>query len=532
MNTIAMKVNQANLVKSLKFSFTNRSTVLSEMMQNSRRAKAAQVVFDFTPDTQTLRVIDDGCGIDSIETLLTVAESGWDAEVMAHDHPFGIGFISALFACRHITVVSKSGCLSADTADILSFLPVAVTSVDDWDGKTCITLLGVGLDEKDIEATLKKLAQGFPIPVLYNGNVLERQYALDSGLQFVSTDIGDIHLVGVDAPNGAPVDFEVYLQGLPIYSSYQYRFHTVHIVHLDSSRFYARLPDRDKLINEAEVVGQVKAALKLEIEKHFIGLKVVLSDEEFIEFYPMIKQWGLLRLFNDTPLVPKEVLSEFVDYPVCDSDVYGGFYSPLNMAMTRAEVEALGVVIIDDAISYDGAARYLFARAKNHLLYHDGLDKGHWIQPLVRHLSEQSVSVETVGESHSACFKGEWMWVNVRFCESYQIQIGADVVEISHDGLYTGQDCDDEVILPKGDASPLVLKQISNYKNEFEEFQGSTHESDLAAMTAFIVANTTRDPADAMLQLLPSFSGCPSLQGKSFVVTLDNKGEVASVLAT
>ena len=34
---------------------------------------------------------------------------------------------------------------------------MAITPVDDWDGKTCITLLGVGLDGKDIEAALKKL---------------------------------------------------------------------------------------------------------------------------------------------------------------------------------------------------------------------------------------------------------------------------------------------------------------------------------------------------------------------------------------
>jgi hypothetical protein len=108
--------------------------MLNELMQNSRRAKATQVVFEFSPETQILRVTDDGCGIDSIETLLTVAESGWDAEVMAIENPFGLGFLSALFACSHITVVSKSGSLCCATADILSFKPVAVKPVPDWDG--------------------------------------------------------------------------------------------------------------------------------------------------------------------------------------------------------------------------------------------------------------------------------------------------------------------------------------------------------------------------------------------------------------
>ena len=93
-----MKVNQANLVKGLKYSFTNRTTVLGGLMQNARRAGATQVNFEYASDTKILKVTDDGCGIESIETLLTVAESGWDADVVAQEHPFGIGFLSALFA--------------------------------------------------------------------------------------------------------------------------------------------------------------------------------------------------------------------------------------------------------------------------------------------------------------------------------------------------------------------------------------------------------------------------------------------------
>jgi hypothetical protein len=44
---VSMKVNQANLMKSLKFSFTNSTTVLAEMMQNARRAGASWVKFEF-----------------------------------------------------------------------------------------------------------------------------------------------------------------------------------------------------------------------------------------------------------------------------------------------------------------------------------------------------------------------------------------------------------------------------------------------------------------------------------------------------
>ena len=172
MKQVSMKVNQSNLVKSLKFSFTNKTTVLGELMQNARRAGATQVIFEFAPETKILRVTDDGCGIDSIETLLTVAESGWDADVVAQEHPFGIGFLSALFACRHMTVVSKSGRISVNTDDVLSFKPVTVEPVDNWDGITSIIMVGVDLESSVIERKLKELATAFPIPVLFNGTDL------------------------------------------------------------------------------------------------------------------------------------------------------------------------------------------------------------------------------------------------------------------------------------------------------------------------------------------------------------------------
>ena len=124
-----LKVNQGNLVKNLRFSFTNATTVLGELMQNARRAGATKVEIDFAPKTKTLVVRDDGCGIDCYQTLFTIAESGWDAEVVEQEHPFGLGFLSALFSCQYLEVESKGGRIAMPTEDILSFKPVTVTPV-------------------------------------------------------------------------------------------------------------------------------------------------------------------------------------------------------------------------------------------------------------------------------------------------------------------------------------------------------------------------------------------------------------------
>lgn len=535
MKKVKMSVNPENLVKSLKLSFTNQATFLGELMQNSRRANATQVVFEFIAETKILQVTDDGCGIDSVETLLTVAESGWDAETIAQEHPFGIGFLSALFACRHITVVSKGGRFSAYTADILAFKPITVAPVTDWDGITTITMIGVELELEKIGDMLDRLAMGFPIPVKFNNEMIDRKYAIDSGLDFINTEVGAVHLAGINDPNITITDFEVYLQGLPIYRSSRFRSLNSHVIHLDSSRFYARLPDRNQLIDENDVVTLINVVLKQELEKHFTLLKSIVSAEEFVRFYGTLKQWNLLSLLNDVPVVPNEVIYIFNDYPVCDTDTHGDFMSNPGKALSKLEIEAREVVSCIDHFNYDmkddGSAAYMFAWKRESLVYDGGLDGDHWIHSMIRNLNDEELMIELINESHEACFEGEWIGVNVRFCDSYRINIGNDVVEFTDDAFYQGYSKGGAAIVPKGDVSGNVLNQISDYRNESDEYQESTHESDDDAFISFVVANITTDPVEAMSHMLPGFTGCPSLFGKSFVVTLNEKGNVASVMA-
>ena len=533
MKQISMKVYQANLVKSLRFSFTNKTTVLGELMQNARRANATQVVFEFAPETRILRVTDDGCGIDSIETLLTVAESGWDADVVAQEHPFGIGFLSALFACSHMTVVSKSGRISVNTDDVLSFKPVTVSPVTDWDGITSIIMLGVDLELSRIEQELKHLATAFPIPVLFNGTSLARPHAIDSGLEFVSTEIGSVCLTGLNAPTSYNKCFVMYLQGLPIYKSHNSSSYGSrkgdHVIHLDSSRFFGRLPDRDELVDKKEVVKLVEDILKGEIEKRLNEMKATISPEEFVAYFDIINDWNLLSVLNDVPVVPREVLCEITVYPHCSEESFGECETRPEKFVLREEIESgRQVVSFEEYMQDDGAALSMYIFKKGFYVYGNShqLDSAHWLHNHIRNLNDEKICTELMGQTHEAYFEGQWACLQAVFCDAYRICVGDDFIDIDDDSMFDGS----IAIVPKKEGSGTVVTQSNSFRDDYD-FQQSAYEADEYDFSQFIVANTSSDPAIALKRLLPSFKSCPSLYGKSFVVALDENGKIASVTA-
>lgn len=531
MNQVAMTINQTNLVKSLKLSFTNKTTVLGELMQNARRAGATSVNFEFAPETKTLRVMDNGCGIDSIETLLTVAESGWDADVIAQEHPFGIGFLSALFACRHMIVVSKSGRIAINTDDVLSFKPVKVSPVTAWDGITSITMLGVDLDIGHIERELKRLATAFPIPVLLNQTELDRPHAVDSGLEFVNTEIGSISLFGLDKPNLRNSAYVMYLQGLPIYdSSYYAHFFQAgyHVIHLDSTKFFGRLPDRDELVNKDDVVNLVKATLKCEIEKRLIEMKSNMSPEAFVVYYDMISDWGLLPILNDVPVIPIRALTQYLTYPNCSEESFGSFTTCPENLVHQDDVMSgrCRLVTFDEDLQDEGAALSMYVFKNGFYVYPAGsakLDEGHWLHNNLRNLNKESVRIELINETHSACFNGLWISLDAVFCQSYRIWVGDDSVEIDDCSMFDGS----KAIVPYKDTSGLAVSQASPFSAE-DDFQLSAYEQDQYDFSQFVIANISSDPSDALQKLLPNFSGCPMVYGKSFIITIDQFGRVAS----
>ena len=82
---IKVQTNES-IISKLKNAFTSPGCVLSEAMQNARRAGASKVEFSYL-DEDALLIVDDGQGISDLADFLTLAGSGWSEEVFRKKVP-------------------------------------------------------------------------------------------------------------------------------------------------------------------------------------------------------------------------------------------------------------------------------------------------------------------------------------------------------------------------------------------------------------------------------------------------------------
>lgn len=116
MGTIRLKTNQHRLISNLRHAF-NPQSILGELLQNVRRAGAKQI--HITVDDASIAVSDDGSGIADLQSLIHVAESGWDPELQARENAFGLGVLSTWYFSRHLSVHSGAQAFHASTTTII-----------------------------------------------------------------------------------------------------------------------------------------------------------------------------------------------------------------------------------------------------------------------------------------------------------------------------------------------------------------------------------------------------------------------------
>jgi hypothetical protein len=123
---IQVRINEEGALRNQRFAFTDRFTLVSELLQNARRAGATSIAIDHDAEARTLTVRDNGRGIDDFQKLLTFNESGWDEPTCDAENPFGVGFSKCLYAASRCIVRSRGLCADFDTAAALARTPIDV----------------------------------------------------------------------------------------------------------------------------------------------------------------------------------------------------------------------------------------------------------------------------------------------------------------------------------------------------------------------------------------------------------------------
>ena len=197
--------------------------VVGELFRNSRRAGATRI--DVRTEGCTLRVTDDGCGIDDVDVLLHLGATGWYGAVDGEE-PAGIGFFALGSVCgpdRPVRIASRPvpelgnverrAALYPETFRGQQAAEVSRSSKGRLSGSG--TAVEMSLEQAPKEWWLDQVARYSRVPVLINAKRVERvEYATEEApermLKWRNSSVG-VHAAGrLRQHSGACLDGRVY----------------------------------------------------------------------------------------------------------------------------------------------------------------------------------------------------------------------------------------------------------------------------------------------------------------------------------
>ena len=514
---IQVQINEEGALRNQRYAFTDRFTLVTELLQNARRAGATNIEMAYDATTQVLVVQDDGLGLDDFQKLLSFHESGWDEDTRTEERPFGVGFSKCLYAATRCIVTSNHQRVDIDTAAALAKVAIDVEPIADAVSGTRIELHGVDLP--DLSHRIETLCLGFPVAVRFNETPLTRRFAA-ANLAMMTSPIGAVHLAGT-RDGQYRHDTLVFLQGFCVMKPNYYPLDKVNVVHLDSRQFMARLPDRDKLIDEDVQGKRINAELKACWRRTLEIAKTQLSPEAFVEtYYAAMRAWGQTDLLNNLDVLPSELFENVVDYPIQDDSGSRDYVRQVAVAPSRAAIESGAVTLVFlDWVGNDNTAHWMLAQAKGYLVFDwIGLHADHWAQRHVRFLEEVPIEVEAVSEQLRVELKGRWVWPTVILCEAVLIRTNKEAVEITDKGV-----CQAGVVyIPAGETSGEAVRQASSFTDENDQFLASDLDADRDALADLIRRLRSVDPVQTLDSLLQELrlGTYPLLHGKTFHVAV------------
>jgi hypothetical protein len=544
---VRLVTDASSMRQQLRFAFANHYTVVQELMQNARRAGATCIRVDFDEASSTLVVCDDGSGIEDFQTLLIFAGTGWNEEVVAAERPYGMGFMSAIYAATHVQIESLGRCLAFDSERLLADDVFRLEPLENPIAGTKIVLTGVKLDTPAM--TMRSIAKGYPIPVLFNSELLHRTDSVDQE-GFLPCDVGHVRIAnGYDKGS-----FRVYLQGFKVYESAWY---CEDIVHLDGALFRGKFPDRDRVIDEATMLELVEAAVKTLYENKLSQMKSALPPHTFCrEALRLAQSLDRLDIFNDIDLVPSEWLGTLTELPHSTLDGEELCVESHDGVFTRSDLQSSGYLISDvwfrggfesfDSCEPDddGSAQrlWIMTYASRSLLTLVDLHEDHWLLTLPRLEAGSLVNVDYRILSTGQVQHQRTHWIGgtaIELCEVPTLTCGGKSAHM-HEPFAFIIGGTTTIIVPctKGGDHKLsptyvtrdCLRQCHSYIGDLEQLDDAALEADEREVNQAVRLLLAKTPVEQLEHLLRealrNYSGELKMYA-SMALTVDERGCVS-----
>lgn len=520
MSTIRLQTNQHRLIANLRHAFTPHS-MLGELLQNARRAQASHI--QVIADGNTLIVSDDGIGIADLQTLIFIAEFGWDPALKERENAFGLGVLSTLYFAERLSVHSGGHAFHAATATIIRGDAIEVYPTRSHTG-TEVRMDGVQSPvpaltlQEWVNGQLERLCEAFPVRVSLNGIDIARPLA-DTSLPWRQTSVGLV-LLNLDAH---PTQWRYFLQGLPIGRAPLSSKHQIVLLRDD---MIARLPDRQYLLNEDTDHRRIRAAVNDAYRQALIEAKERLAGSEFVELYAeTCLSSSNADLLNDVPFALRAWFRNWQDNPA-GYRRYWEHYS-MNGVSARLTLEETGVWSLDGEEEDNLAVETYLEARKAFLLEEHRLDENHWLMHMVK-----TVAPDQIGVRHGAILHSDR---NPPMAECIDLFL-VDALFVSQEGEpgeYAVDALRKDNILYLTPNAGSVTALVSDYLFDDRYVEGREDE-DAQTLAAFIAVGCSQDPAHIVKVLLPHalrYSSQAKLAGAVVRLSFDSDGKLQAVSA-
>ena len=155
------------------------STILQELLQNSRRSGATQISLSTQVENnqQWLCISDDGSGIANPQILLTLGDSNWNSPTITNEDPAGMGFFS--LAQRGGRICSGDWLVELTSQHFTGEESAPVREVPYLEGTTISFPLKAD-ETKRLKSLIDEVVKYYPLPVVFNGEALiQRDFLAD-----------------------------------------------------------------------------------------------------------------------------------------------------------------------------------------------------------------------------------------------------------------------------------------------------------------------------------------------------------------